>query len=249
MIVAAGGEPSALAAKAASAEIPTVFSVGGDPVKIGLVKSLNRPGHNMTVVSPPPAELEEAKRVGILHELRPAAKRLGVLVDRNFEESAVTSPRSDERAARDIEQPIELVYATNDDELTTAFAQLKAAGAGSLAGMRITILRHAESVPRGFRGAAPGSGDLQCCRAAPGDGGPINRPAPLPLRRAHHRPALRGRARSCSGAFRQLIAAGHSLLVIEHNLDVIRASDWIIDLGPEGGDAGGEIVAVGTPSR
>jgi excinuclease ABC subunit A len=48
-------------------------------------------------------------------------------------------------------------------------------------------------------------------------------------------------------AFRQLLAAGHSLVVIEHNLDVIRASDWIIDLGPEGGDAGGQIVFSGVP--
>ena len=48
-------------------------------------------------------------------------------------------------------------------------------------------------------------------------------------------------------AFRQLLAAGHSLVVIEHNLDVIRASDWIIDLGPEGGEAGGRIVCQGTP--
>ncbi len=51
------------------------------------------------------------------------------------------------------------------------------------------------------------------------------------------------------GAFRQLLAAGHSLLVIEHNLDVIRGADWIIDMGPEGGDAGGEVLAEGTPAR
>ena len=50
-------------------------------------------------------------------------------------------------------------------------------------------------------------------------------------------------------AFRRLIEAGHSLLVIEHNLDVVRAADWIIDLGPEGGDAGGTVVCAGTPEE
>ncbi|MFA7437139.1 excinuclease ABC subunit UvrA [Castellaniella sp.] len=50
-------------------------------------------------------------------------------------------------------------------------------------------------------------------------------------------------------AFRKLLAAGHSLLVIEHNLDVIRASDWVVDLGPEGGDRGGCIVAQGSPDE
>jgi excinuclease ABC subunit A len=48
-------------------------------------------------------------------------------------------------------------------------------------------------------------------------------------------------------ALRKLLDAGHSLLVIEHNLDVIKSADWIVDLGPEGGEEGGAIVAVGTP--
>jgi excinuclease ABC subunit A len=50
-------------------------------------------------------------------------------------------------------------------------------------------------------------------------------------------------------AFRKLLQAGHSLLVIEHNLDVLKTADWIIDLGPEGGEAGGNIVAMGTPEQ
>jgi excinuclease ABC subunit A len=49
-------------------------------------------------------------------------------------------------------------------------------------------------------------------------------------------------------AFRKLLAAGHSLLIIEHNLDVVRAADWVLDLGPDGGERGGELIAAGTPN-
>jgi excinuclease ABC subunit A len=50
-------------------------------------------------------------------------------------------------------------------------------------------------------------------------------------------------------AFRKLLQAGHSLLVIEHNLDVIKTADWVVDLGPEGGEEGGQLVAAGTPEH
>src|SRR5205823_8510055 len=49
--------------------------------------------------------------------------------------------------------------------------------------------------------------------------------------------------------FQRLVDGGHSIVVIEHNLEVIKCADWIVDLGPEAGDAGGEVVAVGTPEQ
>jgi putative ABC transport system substrate-binding protein len=83
VIVAAGGESSALAAKAATSTIPIIFSVGGDPVKSGLVASISHPGGNATGVSLL-TEAPEGKRLGLLKELAPNATVFGVLIDPNY---------------------------------------------------------------------------------------------------------------------------------------------------------------------
>ena len=125
-----GNTPAALAAKAATTTVPIVFASGGDPVKLGLVASLNRPGGNVTGVSFVSLELG-TKHLGLLRELRPGAARIAVLVD---PKSPTTEPFvSDLQAAASvIGQQIEVLYVSSDRELETALTTLVQPGAGAL---------------------------------------------------------------------------------------------------------------------
>jgi ABC-type uncharacterized transport system substrate-binding protein len=121
---------AALAAKAATTTVPIVFVTGGDPVQLGLVASLHRPGGNATGVSFITGELG-AKRLGLLRELRPGTTRIAVLVDPKWPltEGFVSEVRA---AASTSGQQIEVLYGGNEREIETAFTTLVQRGAGAL---------------------------------------------------------------------------------------------------------------------
>jgi putative tryptophan/tyrosine transport system substrate-binding protein len=123
VIVTPQSTAATIAAKAATATIPLVFVTGADPVKIGLVASLNRPGGNATGISDIGVELG-AKRLGLLHELLPGAARFGVLV--NPDNPFVTEPFVAElrTAASAIGRQVEVVTASTNNDIDTAFATL-----------------------------------------------------------------------------------------------------------------------------
>jgi putative tryptophan/tyrosine transport system substrate-binding protein len=120
--VIAADTTSTIVAKAATATIPIVFASGGDPVKLGLVASLNRPGRNVTGVTFVVAALG-AKQLGLLHELQAGAVRVGVLVDPNF--APTRSFVSDlQAAALFIGKQIEVLEAPTGRDIDRAFASL-----------------------------------------------------------------------------------------------------------------------------
>jgi putative ABC transport system substrate-binding protein len=122
MVIAAHDTPSSIVAKAATTTIPIVFASGGDPVKLGLVASLNRPGRNVTGVTFVVAALG-AKQLGLLHELQAGAVRVGVLVDPNF--APTQSFVSDlQAAALSNGKQIEVLEAPTGRDIDRAFASL-----------------------------------------------------------------------------------------------------------------------------
>jgi putative ABC transport system substrate-binding protein len=121
-MIAATTTPAALAAKAATTTIPIVFETAGDPIELGLVASLNRPDGNVTGVTQLSSELV-AKRLGLLHDLIPAATIIGLLVN-------PTDPRTEtqtteiQEAAHALGLQIHVLNASTEGEINTAFAML-----------------------------------------------------------------------------------------------------------------------------
>jgi putative tryptophan/tyrosine transport system substrate-binding protein len=122
VIAATGGEPSGLAAKAATATIPIVCSLGGDPVEAGLVDSLNRPGGNITGVTLMAQEMGP-KRLEFAHQLVPNGNAFAALVNPKFP-LALVEARDMEAAARSIGLQLAVLDASTQSEIDAAFAGL-----------------------------------------------------------------------------------------------------------------------------
>jgi putative tryptophan/tyrosine transport system substrate-binding protein len=123
VIATPGSGAASVAAKAATATIPIVFGVGEDPVKLGLVASLARPGGNATGVNFLTQEVA-AKRLGLLHELVPKAVRVAVLVNPANPLVAEPTVREVREAARTIGLQIQILNATTSGEIDAAFATI-----------------------------------------------------------------------------------------------------------------------------
>jgi len=123
--------PGALAAKAATATIPIVFLTGGDPVQIGLVKSLQRPGGNLTGVSDLNVEVT-SKRLELLRELVPRAIRFALLVNPVNAARAETVIREVRAAASALGVQLEVLNASAESELDSVFAKIRSLDVGGL---------------------------------------------------------------------------------------------------------------------
>jgi putative ABC transport system substrate-binding protein len=130
-VIVSSTTPSALALKAATTTIPIVFFVAGDPVALGLVASLNRPGGNLTGTTTLTLEVG-AKWLQLLHEIVPAADAFGLLVNPTSPELAETQVKHLQAAARTLRLRIHLLQANTDRDIEAVFASLAQVKAGGL---------------------------------------------------------------------------------------------------------------------
>ena len=131
LIVALGSTPAALAAKAATATIPIVFFIGADPLQLGLVSGLNRPGGNITGVTSLNTELV-AKGMELLHEIVPERTSMALLVNPTSPILMQAAVKDAQAAARSLGLKLDVVQASTDHDLETAFAALPELRAGAL---------------------------------------------------------------------------------------------------------------------
>jgi putative tryptophan/tyrosine transport system substrate-binding protein len=168
VIVAGGGMVTPLAAKAATATIPIVFSAGGDPVRAGLVASLNRPVGNITGVALFTAQLH-SKRLEFLSALVPSARVIGFLVNPNGRDSD-TDVKDAQAAALAIGKEIIPLNTYTEKDFDAAFATLAQRGAGAFlhASDTIFVIRRTQMIALAARYALPG---IYTIRELPVSGG------------------------------------------------------------------------------
>jgi putative tryptophan/tyrosine transport system substrate-binding protein len=130
-VIAALSTPSILVAKAATTTIPTVFLTNGDPVKFGLVASLNRPGGNITGITLLGVEVVP-KRFELLHKVVPRATKIGVLANPTNPQQTESETREARDAAHSLGLELLIVNASNESEIDSAFATLVQRGAHAL---------------------------------------------------------------------------------------------------------------------
>jgi putative ABC transport system substrate-binding protein len=155
-VIAATSTPAALAAKAATATIPIVFETGADPVRLGLVASLSRPGGNVTGVTQTNVEVAP-KRLQLLHELVPTASVMALLVNPTDGPLAETTAKEIQAAAHTLGLELHVLNASTERDLDGAFAKLIQLRAGGLviAGGPFLISRSKQLAALAARHAVP----------------------------------------------------------------------------------------------
>jgi putative ABC transport system substrate-binding protein len=123
-VIAATSTPAALAAKTATSTIPIVFETGGDPIKLGLVTSLNRPGGNITGAASLAVEVMAAKGLELLHELIPAGRVVGLLVNPNNPTAAEAQEREFLATVHTLGLEARVLNASTERDLDAVFAKL-----------------------------------------------------------------------------------------------------------------------------